>query len=100
MTTGIRLKFVQCWVDKRNSGAVPRYYFRRPGFKRVPLPGLPGSFEFMDAYQAALAMQLPRPMIGASRTKAGSISALVVSYFASTAFLSLRPATQTTYRNI
>ena len=55
----------------------------------------------MDAYQAALAGQsLPRPMIGASRTKAGSIAALVVSYFASPVFLSLAPATQTTYRNI
>src|SRR5262245_54749065 len=101
MTTGIRLKYVHQWVDTRNGGARARYYFRRPGFKRIPLPGLPGSQEFMDAYQTALAGQpLPRPMIGASRTKPGSISALVVSYFASTAFLSLRPATQTTYRNI
>ena len=100
MTTGIRLKFVQCWVDKRDGGAKARYYFRRHS-KRIPLPGLPGSEAFMDAYRAALAGQsLPRPMIGASRTKAGSISALVVSFFSSTAFLSLRPATQTTYRNI
>jgi len=99
--SGIRLKYVHQWVDKRNGGARARYYFRRPGFKRIPLPGLPGSPEFMDAYQTALAGQpLPRPMIGASRTKAGSISALIVSYFSSTAFLSLRPATQTTYRNI
>jgi hypothetical protein len=101
MTTGIRLKYVHRWVDNRSGGARARYYFRRPGFKRVPLPGLPGSSEFMEAYQAALAGQaLPRPMIGASRTKAGSISALIVSYFASAAFLSLRPATQQTYRNI
>ena len=74
MTTGVRLKYVNCWVDRRNGGARARYYFRRPGFKVVPLPGLPGSPEFMDAYQTALAGQaLPRPMIGASRTKAGSL---------------------------
>ena len=101
MTTGVRLKYVNCWVDTRNGGARARYYFRRPGFKVVPLPGLPGSPEFMDAYQAALAGQaLPRPMIGASRTKAGSLGALIVTYKASTEFLSLKPATQTTYRNI
>jgi integrase len=55
----------------------------------------------MDAYQTALAGQpLPRPMIGASRTKVGSIAALVVSYFSSPQFLSLAPATQQTYRLI
>jgi integrase len=71
-----------------------------PGFKRVPLPGLPGSAEFMAAYQAALTGQLPRPPIGASRTKAGSISALIVSYWASPKFLALAPARQQTYRLI
>jgi hypothetical protein len=32
-----------------------RHYFRRPGGKRLALPGLPGSNEFMAAYKAALA---------------------------------------------
>ena len=97
----IRLKYVHCWIDKRNGGARPRYYFRRPGFKRMPLPGLPGSTEFMQAYEAALAGQaLPRPMIGASRTKPGSIAALIVSYFCAPQFLALAPATQQTYRLI
>jgi hypothetical protein len=101
MTTGIRLKYVHQWVDKRNGGAKARYYFRRSGFKRIALPGLPGSAEFMEAYQAALTGQaLPRPMIGASRTKAGSLGALIVAYFSSPIFLSLKPATQQTYRLI
>jgi len=39
-------------------------------------------------------------MIGASRTKAGSLSALIVSYLASADFLARPPSTQTTYRNI
>src|SRR5262249_32329448 len=32
----------------------PRFYLRRPGHKKVPLPGLPWSEPFMRAYQAAL----------------------------------------------
>ena len=99
--TGIRMKYVHCWVDKRNGGAKARHYFRRPAFKRVPLPGLPGSAEFMEAYQVAFAGQtLPRQQIGASRTKPGSIAALVVSYFSSPSFLALAPGTQQTYRLI
>jgi integrase len=95
-----RIKYVQQWVDRRQGGAVARYYFRRRGFKRVPLPGLPGSSEFMEAYQAALAeLNLSSP-IGANKTKAGSVSALVVFYFSSPAFLSLARQTQSTYRLI
>jgi hypothetical protein len=87
---GIRLKYVHQWVDKRNGGAKARYYFRGPGFKRILHPGVPGSPEFMDAYQTALGGQpLPRPMIGASQTKIDSIAALVVSYFSSPQFLAL-----------
>src|SRR3974390_3509924 len=98
MRTGIRLKYVHQWVDTRGGGAKARYYFRRDG-RRIPLPGFPGSAEFWEAYQAALAMQMPRPMIGASRTKAGSISALIGTYLSSPEFLARKPATQTTYRN-
>lgn len=97
--SGIRLKYVHQWVDKRQGGAKARYYFRRPGFARLPLPGLPGSAEFMDAYQAALASQLPKP-IGAGRTKAGSIGALIVSYFGSPSFLALETGTRHNYRLI
>jgi integrase len=49
---------------------------------------------------AALAGQTSRATIGASRVKAGSISALIVSYFGAPQFLGLAPATQQTYRNI
>ena len=52
-----------------------RYYFRRRGSKAMPLPGLPGSEEFMAAYAAALA-GLPHVEIGASRTLPGTINAL------------------------
>jgi integrase len=97
----MRLRYVHQWVDRRHGNAVARYYFRRRGRKHIPLQGLPGSAEFMSAYQAALAGQpSPRPAIGASRTKQGSAAALVVTYFCSPHFLALAPATQQTYRLI
>ena len=52
--TNLRLRYVHSFIDHNGH---PRHYFRRPGFKRVTLPGLPGSAEFMEAYQAALAGQ-------------------------------------------
>lgn len=89
-------KFVHGFVDRHGK---PRWYLRRRGFKQAPLPGLPWSPEFMAAYEAAMAGQ-PREPIGAGRTKPGTISALVVAYYASAGFKSLEPSTQYTYRHI
>jgi integrase/recombinase XerD len=80
--TRIRLQYVNAFRDRHDK---VRHYFRRPGCKSVPLPGLPGSAEFMEAYQAALA-NAPRVEIGASRTMPGTISALVVAYYNSAEF--------------
>ena len=88
-----RLKYVHAFVDRRHGGAKPRYYFRRAGFKGVPLPGTFGSAEFMAAYAAALAGQTPIK-IGARRVKPGTIAALVVTYLTSPKFLSKSSATQ------
>ena len=64
-----------------------RCYFRRKGCKAVPLPGVPGSPEFVAAYQAELD-KAPQPVeIGASRTTPGSVEALVVSYYKSDGWL-------------
>lgn len=93
--TRIRLDYVHEFIDRH--GRVRRY-FRRHG-QRIPLPGIPGSAEFMDAYQAALADMLPAP-IGASRTKPGTINALIVEYYSSASFQSLAPITKSTYKNI
>jgi integrase len=88
-------KFVNGFIDRHGK---PRFYFRRPGFKSVPLPGLPWSPQFMAAYENALAGQ---PLqIAASQTKPGTIRALAVSYFNSLAFRSMKPSTQSVYRNI
>jgi hypothetical protein len=88
-------KFVQGFVDRHGK---PRFYFRRPGFDRVPLPGLPWSPVFMAAYERALAGQ---PMRVASTTvKPGTFRALAVSYYNSAAFRSMKASTQGVYRNI
>ena len=64
----------------------PRFYLRVPGRKRVPLPGLPWSPEFMEARQKSLEADWVAPEIGASRTKAGTVNAALVSYYQSSAF--------------
>ena len=89
-------KYVHGFIDRHGR---PRFYFRRAGFKRVPLPGLPWSPEFMEAYQAAL-NETPRVGIGAGRTVAGTVNAVVIGYFGSAAFQNLAPASQRHYRGI
>lgn len=82
--TRIKLAFIHAFSDRHGKS---RHYFRRPGFKQIPLPGLPGSTEFMKAYQAALAGEsVPPREIGSGRTKPGTINALVVAYYKSAEF--------------
>ena len=88
-------KFVKAYIDRNGH---PRFYFRRTGFKAVALPGLPWSPEFMAAYQAAMAGQPPKVIV-APRAKQGSFAALAASYFASTAYLALKPKTKGIYNN-
>jgi integrase len=92
--TRLRLRYVHEFVDRHGKG---RYYFRQ-GSKRIRLPGLPGSAEFMAAYSEALA-EAP-PAIAADRTIPGSVNAMVVGYFGSAAFHNLAPASQQQYRRI
>src|SRR5262249_23012803 len=101
----MRRKYLHSWIDDRHHKAKARYFFRRRGFRQVPLPGLPGSLEFERAYAAALANAQPTPKaelieIGVNRIRAGSIDALALAYFASPKFLTLQPSTRSTYRGI
>src|SRR5262245_7351567 len=90
----LRLRFVQAWVDQDGRA---QQYFRRAGFPRVRLPGLPGSPEFNRVYEAALG-SASEP-IGASRSKPGSVAAVIAAYFASPAFRKdLKPDTQAVRR--
>jgi hypothetical protein len=88
-------KFVNGYIDRHGK---PRFYFRRAGFKRVPLPGLPWSPEFMAAYELALVGQ-PVP-IGSARTRPDTMRALAISYYNSLAFRSMKANTQSVYRYI
>jgi hypothetical protein len=80
--TRIKLRYVKGFVD-RQTGAV-YHYFRRRGYPLVRLPGLPGSAEFMAAYQMALAG--PALPIGIKRSKPGSIAAAVAAHLVSPDF--------------
>ena len=74
----IKLPYVHSPRDRHGK---QRHYFRKPGVKRVPLPGLPGSGEFNRAYEAALAGETtPRVEVGVSRSKPGSVAAAVATY--------------------
>jgi integrase len=101
--TKIRLQYVNAFRDRHGK---LRRYFRRPGCKAVPLPGLPGSTEFMDAYQAALSgTTAPAPLIGASRTVANTVQWLVAKYLdcspaSSSPFKTLAAETRRTRNNI
>src|SRR5215471_7496209 len=88
--TRIRLPYVHEYRDRHGK---LRRYVRRPGSRRVSLPGLPGSPEFMQAYQDAISGPVLR-----RAPKAGTLAALAAEFFSSTEFANLRPSSQATYR--
>jgi integrase len=75
------------------------HYFRRRDSRRIPLPGIPGSAEFMEAYQQALAAE-PTAIGADKRSKPGSISAAIAEYYGSQAFRSLTGGTPVSRRAI
>src|SRR5215471_19193281 len=92
--TRIKLRYVNEYRDRH--GKVRRY-FRRPGSRAIALPGLPGSIEFMAAYQAALAIKAPPPP-SSRHVIAGSLAAVVAGYLHSAEFSNLSPTSQLSYR--
>jgi integrase len=97
---GPRLKlppYVHAFIDRHGR---PRFYFRRAGFKRAPLPGLPWSPKFMAAYETAMAPETTsREDIGAHPSP-GTINSLVIAYYKSEAWNHLAPETQKTRQRI
>jgi integrase len=90
-------RYVHAFIDRHGRG---RYYFRKAGHKKVALPGLPFSTEFMDAYTAATE-GTPRIEVGAKRSKPGSVAAAVAGYFASASFAAgLAPTTRSNRKRI
>jgi integrase len=96
MTRLHRFQYVQAFVD-RKTGAVFRY-FRRPGYPRMRLPGLPGSPEFNRAYETALGADALE--VGANRTKAGSVDAIIVAYYQSLEWRAVSVGTQAGRRSV
>jgi integrase len=92
--TRIKLRYVNEYRDRH--GRIRRY-FRRPGGRSIPLPGLPGSIEFMSAYQEALATISPPPP-SPKHVIAGSLAAIVAEYLRSADFANLSPSSQRSYR--
>lgn len=90
----VELPYVQRFRDRH--GKV-RHYFRKPGCKRLPLPGVAGSVEFMAAYQAA--DQTSRT-VGEASSVAGTMSALIAAYYQSPEWKTLQSQTQRTSRLI
>jgi integrase len=88
----IKLKYVNEYVD--GSGELRRY-FRKGGKRLGPLPGLPGSAEFMAAYQAYLAEQ-PVPV---QPKPEGSFGRIVTEFYGSALFTkNLKPSSQKLHR--
>jgi integrase len=89
--TKIRLPYIHEYHDRHGK---LRRYVRRPGSRAIALPGLPGSPEFMQAYQDAMSSPVLRPRT----VKAGTLAALAAEFFGSTEFANLKASSQATYR--
>lgn len=76
-----------------------RWRFRKGGFS-AELGTEYGSDEFVMRYEAALEGHRARGLIGVERTKPGSVSALVASYYRSPDFLGLSDSTKRVYRGV
>jgi len=93
----LRLKYVHAFVDHDGR---PRHYFRRKGFKLTPLPGVPGSAEFMAGYQATLDAATPVEIGATKRSRPGSLSAAIAAYYSSLEFRALTGGTPAKRRAI
>jgi integrase/recombinase XerD len=87
----VRLKYIIEDVDRHGNA---RCYVRLPGQRKVRIRALPGTKEFMEEYQAAIAeADADRPR-QADEAKRGSFRYLCVRYYASAAYKSLDASTR------
>ena len=85
----LSLRYVVMDVDRHGN---TRYYFRKKGFPKVRLRGIPGSREFMDAYNDALTNHVGTIRIAPKDPN--SFEFLCNSYFRSPTFRGLSSSTQ------
>jgi hypothetical protein len=95
--TRIKLRYVDHFTDRNKH---ERYYFRKKPGPRSVLPGLPGSAEFMAAYQAAVdsapveGRTIPKRLRGAP----GTFDDLVQRYLESSDYARLQASTRHAYK--
>lgn len=94
--TVVRLRYVHHYIDEHGQ---ERWYFRRPGFKKVRLPGRPGTKEFESAYHRAYSGAEPKE-IGQNKAPSGSVAAAIAAYYKHNSFTLLAPGTQKMRRAI
>src|SRR5215510_76464 len=87
----IRVRFRYVIEDVDRHGNV-RLYFRRRGEPKVRLPGLPGSEDFMEAYQQALNRNSSK--VTHPRLNAGNFGYVCRQYFTSQTFKALDQSTR------
>lgn len=95
----VRLKYVVEDVDRHGN---VRTYFRRKGRRKIRLPGLPYSEEFMEAYRSSLAglKTAPEKVAAPEKAPAGSLRWLCQKYFGSGEFKQLEDKTKRVRRRI
>lgn len=94
--TLIKLRYIDRFVDRHGR---ERFYFRRDRGPRIPLPGRPGTPEFMAAYERATVGEMPHKG-PKQRGAPGSFDRLVQDYFASPEYLRLAHSSQKSYRSV
>ncbi len=78
-----------------------RYQFRRRGFARYYFQTLPWTEAFEREYAACMAGTIaPKIQSGADKTRPGSLGALIVLYYDSKAYKTLKDSTKGVYRRL
>src|SRR4051794_37322265 len=88
-------KHVHAYTDRQGR---QRIYLRKPGEKRIALPGPLYSPAFWTAYEAAMAAQ-PAPA-ERERNPAGSVSAAIAGYYSSAEYRQMAESTRANYRRV
>jgi integrase/recombinase XerD len=89
----VRIKMKYVVEDKDRHGNI-RHYFRRKEQPKIRLRGMPGSDEFMEAYQAALANAGKTQQQRNIRAATGSFGYVCLNYYVSPTFKALDQSTQ------
>ncbi|WP_246767672.1 tyrosine-type recombinase/integrase [Bradyrhizobium sp. CCBAU 53340] len=87
----VPLKYICEDVDRHGN---VRCYVRAPGKRKVRIRALPGTPEFMDEYQAAIATAAEAPLRQADAAKKGSFRYLCIRYYGSSAYKALDISTR------